>query len=148
MTSALGPAGSTRAWRRLVTRVFDSKGRRCQMLRDGRPCRAYATTVQHIVRREDGGTDALSNLIPACEPCNYGERPPDPAGADPAAPAGLTARQHALVDALDAHGLACSAGRRQARALLARWQVQLRSSGADLDAACAYRRARGPLIRM
>lgn len=150
MTSALRPAGSTRRWRDLVAHVFATKGRACQMIRDGHPCGAYATTVQHVIRREHGGTDAIGNLIPACGPCNYGERDPGDqvARADRTAVT-LTARQTRIVDALDSLGLACSAGRRQARALLQRWHFAPRmTGGADLDAACAYRRARGPLTRM
>jgi len=33
-------------------------------------CEGVATTVDHIVPVADGGTDALSNLRPACEHCN------------------------------------------------------------------------------
>jgi hypothetical protein len=151
--SALRPTGSTRHWRTIVAYVLDHKGRRCLMDRDGHPCGAYATTVQHVVRREHGGGDDLANLIPACGPCNYGERPDRAAAAaalaaEALAAAGLTARQAAVVDALDACGLACTAGRRQAAALLARWALPLRASGGELDAACAYRRARGPLTRL
>lgn len=150
MTSALRPSGSTRRWRILVAHVFAVKGRSCQMIRDGHPCGAYATTVQHVIRREHGGTDAIGNLIPACGPCNYGERDPgDQVAADRTAvgPA-LTTRQFWIVAALDAHGLPCSAGARPARALLMRCEPNLYATGPDLDAACAYRRARGPLTRM
>lgn len=148
--SALRAAGSTRQWRNIVAFVLDHKGRRCLMDRDGHRCGAYATTVQHVVRREHGGTDDLENLVPACGPCNYGERA-DP-GADALAAtappwAALTGRQLAVVDTLDAHGLACSAGRRQAAALLARWGLPA-ARGGDLEVACAYRRARGPLTRL
>ena len=31
---------------------------------------------------------------------------------------------------------------------MTRWAAPLRASGTDLDTACAYRRARGPLTRM
>jgi hypothetical protein len=149
VTSALRPSGSTRRWRILVAHVFAVKGRACQMIRDGHVCGAYATTVQHVIRREHGGTDAVSNLIPACGPCNYGERDPGDqvATADRLAVA-LTRRQIEIMFLLDLHGLSCSAGRRQARALLDRWEPELHASGPDLDAACAYRRARGPLTRM
>jgi 5-methylcytosine-specific restriction enzyme A len=35
---------------------------------------ASATTVDHIVPREQGGTNDLDNLRAACGPCNYGKR--------------------------------------------------------------------------
>lgn len=149
MNSALRPAGSTRAWRRIVEHVFALKGRTCLMMRDGRVCAAPATTVQHIRRREHGGSDDMANLLPACGPCNYGERDRHDRHAQAlVAPGGLTARQLAVVDALDALGLACAAGRRQARTILTAWRPDLHAPGADLDAACTYRRARGPLTRM
>ena len=147
MTSALRPTGSTRTWRRIVAYVLEHKGRRCQMTRHGRTCGAHATTVQHVVQRRHGGTDDLNNLIPACTGCNYGERPP--AGAAPLGPPPvLTGRAAAVVDALDALGVACAAGRRQAVAALDRWNVPIRPTGAQVDAACAYRRTRGPLTRL
>lgn len=148
MGSALRPAGSTRQWRRLVAAVFAAKGRRCLMLRDGRVCANYATTVQHIRRREHGGTDHPDNLLPACGPCNYGERDPHDPPTYALLPPALTPRQVAVVDALDAYGAACSAGRRTAQVVLTAWRPDLRASGADLDAACAWRRTRGPLTRL
>ena len=113
--SALRPSGSTRQWRDLVAWVLSRPGGRvCRMLRDGRVCGAYATTVQHVVPRWAGGTDDPRNLIPACGPCNYSERHRPPPAA---APVALTARQAALVELLDAYGLSCTGGRRQAAAL-------------------------------
>lgn len=147
MTSALRPAGGTRQWRRICAHVFATKGRNCLMMRDGRICAAPATTVQHIRRREHGGTDDPANLLPACEPCNYGERA-DPVPQALLARPGLSARHCAVVDALDALGLACSAGRRQARTILTAWRPDLRATGPDLDTACRWRRARGPLTRL
>jgi hypothetical protein len=117
------------------------------MTRDGRQCGAFATTVQHVVQRRHGGSDDPDNLIPACTACNYGERPPAGAAALGPAPV-LTGRAAAVVDALDALGVACSAGRRQAQAALRRWDLPIRPTGTEVDAACAYRRARGPLTRL
>lgn len=144
--SALTPQGSTSRWRRIVAYVLEHKGRRCLMRRDGRTCHAYATTVQHIIPRRRGGTDRLSNLIPACEPCNYGERDAD--DQPPAPPVSLSMRAAALVDALDAAGLPVTAGARTAAAALERAGVNLRCSRTALQSACDYRRARGPLTRM
>lgn len=37
----------------------------------------YRLTIDHVVPRSRGGTDALANLVLACEPCNKakGSRP-------------------------------------------------------------------------
>lgn len=72
MTSALTAAGSTRAWRRLRRLVLDRDGRRCRVPVEGtdRVCGAYATHVDHVVRRRDGGTDDPANLRAACRDCN------------------------------------------------------------------------------
>lgn len=45
-------------------RVFRQKGRRCWW------CGKPAKTVDHITPKARGGTDAYSNLAPACESCN------------------------------------------------------------------------------
>lgn len=73
--SALKDAGSTRAWRRIRLHVLRRDGYRCQMmLPDGSVCGEPASTVDHAVRREHGGTDALLNLRAACIRCNMGWR--------------------------------------------------------------------------
>jgi 5-methylcytosine-specific restriction endonuclease McrA len=51
-------------WRKLREAVFRRDGRACYR------CGGYATTVDHIVPVALGGTHALSNLRPACGPCN------------------------------------------------------------------------------
>lgn len=66
--SSLTPRGSTRAWRKLRALVLSRDGYRCHW------CGKPATTVDHLVRRVDGGSDALDNLAAACGPCNYGRR--------------------------------------------------------------------------
>lgn len=36
-------------------------------------CGDIADTVDHIIDRSAGGTDAISNLVAACQECNYGK---------------------------------------------------------------------------
>jgi len=75
MASALKPTGSTAAWRRIRIAILRRDGYRCQMMHgDGRICGQPATDVDHIVRREHGGTDAPGNLRAACTRCNRGWR--------------------------------------------------------------------------
>jgi 5-methylcytosine-specific restriction enzyme A len=62
--SALTERGSTWAWRRLRAEVLERDAYTC-------PCGAPATTVDHILPRARGGTDALDNLQAMCGPCNY-----------------------------------------------------------------------------
>ena len=62
--SALLPGGSTREWRRIRATV---------LLRDHEVCAycgMHATTVDHVLPRHSGGTDALGNLVAACTACN------------------------------------------------------------------------------
>ena len=33
-----------------------------------------ATTADHLVPKAHGGTDAVSNLVPACGPCNFSRK--------------------------------------------------------------------------
>jgi 5-methylcytosine-specific restriction endonuclease McrA len=50
-------------------RVFAVYGRRCHWCAlEGRD--TPATTVDHVVRRRDGGADTIENLRPACRDCN------------------------------------------------------------------------------
>lgn len=72
MTSALTSAGSTRSWRRLRRLILARDGYSCRVPVDGtdRLCGAYATHVDHITRRRDGGTDHPDNLRAACRDCN------------------------------------------------------------------------------
>lgn len=71
MTSALGPSGSTARWRRLRALILERDGYRCRMPTvDGTPCNRPADTVDHIVPRARGGTDAPENLRAACKACN------------------------------------------------------------------------------
>lgn len=78
--------GSTRAWRNLRVQVFETKGRRCVLHLDG-VCTRTATTVHHVVPKARGGADELSNLVPACAPCNLavGDGPAPPSGRRPLA---------------------------------------------------------------
>jgi len=118
------------------------------MPRDGHRCARPAITVDHIVARALGGSDELTNLRAACVPCNMA------AGARLRGVAGIRlVNAHnavlALVAALDQVGAPVGAGRRRARSALARlssWRGR-RIRSDDLDAACAYRAARGPLTR-
>lgn len=76
--TALRPAGSTRAWRRIRLYVLDRDGWRCRVPVDehgritpaGRPCGLPAVTADHIIPRTRGGSDDPSNLRAACEPHN------------------------------------------------------------------------------
>lgn len=72
MTSALTGAGSTRSWRRLRRVILARDGYSCQVPVDGtdRLCGAYATHVDHVIRRRDGGSDHPANLRAACRDCN------------------------------------------------------------------------------
>ena len=36
-------------------------------------CGDLADTVDHIIDRQHGGTDQISNLVTACQECNYGK---------------------------------------------------------------------------
>src|SRR5262245_28960580 len=138
--------GGSRAWRRLVASVLARDKYTCMMIRDGHPCGRPATTANHIIARMLGGSDELHNLEAACVPCNMG------AGARYRGRAGenMVARHNvviALVNVLDRHGIPHDAGRRRALAALKvhtghPWRT------ADVDLACRYRRARGPLTRV
>ena len=115
------------------------------MTRDGVVCGAYADTVQHVIRRQHGGGDDLANLVAACQPCNYGEA----SGPDPGCgPGPLSARAVMVVQVLDAYGIQTGAGRRRAIATLAGACPGVRFRSADIDAACRWRRHRGPLGRL
>jgi 5-methylcytosine-specific restriction protein A len=41
---------------------------RCQWVENGERCEAEATEVDHVTERQDGGTDATSNLASLCVP--------------------------------------------------------------------------------
>lgn len=151
MTAALTPAGGSRAWRRLVAATLDRDGYACQMIvtvpgAGGRRCGAPATTADHIVPRALGGADVLANLQAACVPCNLA------AGAKLAGRAGAdVVRAHnaivALVALMDRTGVPTGAGRRLALAIIGRHAAHP-FRRVDLDAACRFRRHRGPLTRV
>src|SRR5213079_2788552 len=140
MNSALSRRGSTSRWRRIREAILIRDRSICRKVVDGHLCGAYADTVGHIVRRENGGTDDPANLRAERTACNYGERP---------TPAAAVVRpslvQLAIARFLDEAGLACAAGRRQALAVL---PVRYRFRSPDIDAACRWRRGRGPLTRV
>ena len=140
--SALTARGSTARWRRIREAILLRDRHICLKIRDGHVCGAYADTVGHIVRREHGGGDEPANLRAECGPCNYGERPA--VGVAPVRPS-LT--QLGIVRVLDEVGLAVAAGRRQALHALAARLPATRFRSGDVDAACRYRRQRGPLVR-
>jgi hypothetical protein len=142
----LGPAGGTRAWRRLVAAVLARDGYVCQMKRDGHRCGAPATTANHIVHRALGGPDTLDNLEAACVPCNLRD------GGLLRGRAGLALVAHhnvtvALVALLDRHGVPHDAGRRAALDAIARHSSHPYRN-TQVDAAVRYRRHRGPLTRI
>jgi len=146
MSSALTRRGSTRHWRRIRDVILLRDGHRCQMtMPNGERCGATATDVNHKVRRADAPRgfpiDAPSNLEAACMRCNRGER----IGQD-LLPMSPTPVQLVIARILDRAGVPYTAGRRLAvPALIAAghpWRNR------DIDAACHFRRTRGPLIRV
>jgi 5-methylcytosine-specific restriction protein A len=60
-------------WPRTRRRILERDGYTCQMR--GPRCRVVATTVNHRIPRESGGTGDDSNLEAACATCNYGRVP-------------------------------------------------------------------------
>lgn len=143
MSSALTARGSTARWRRIREWVLQRDGHTCLATVDGHLCGAPANTVGHIIRREHGGGDGGDNLQAQCTNCNYGE------SRAPArlAVTRLTTTQAALVRLLDTAGVPSTAGRRVAAAAM-RQRTTAHVAAADLDAACRWRRARGPLTRV
>lgn len=143
----LTEAGGSRAWRRTVAAVLARDRYVCRMRRDGHRCGAVATTANHVIPRRLGGTDAMSNLEAACAPCNMADG--GRLAATLAARAALVEVHNtvtAIVAILDRYGAPADAGRRVALDVLAR-RTPHRWRTRDVDHACAYRRARGPLTR-
>lgn len=134
----------TRQWGHVREFVLYRDRYRCKMTCDGNVCGNYADTVQHVIRREHGGTDALSNLVAACGGCNYGERSTIP----PAPPAQLSALMLLVVATLDRLGAPTTIGRRRAWPLLIREHPSVRFNRDSIDTACRWRRHRGSLIRL
>ena len=63
------PRLSTKAWRATRTFVLARDRYICQI--NGPRCMRYATSVDHVVARADGGDCFdLANLRAACRPCN------------------------------------------------------------------------------
>jgi hypothetical protein len=143
--SALSRRGSTRAWRRIRDAILIRDGHRCQMIRDGQRCGATATDVNHKVRRADAprgfAVDAPSNLEAACPTCNRGVR----IGRD-LRPVHPTPAQLVIAQLLDRADVPYTAGRRKALPALIGAGHPWRNR--DVDAACLWRRQRGPLIRV
>lgn len=52
-------------WRLLRRLVLERDHYRCGW------CGADAVTVDHVVPKSQGGTDAMNNLTAACAPCQY-----------------------------------------------------------------------------
>jgi 5-methylcytosine-specific restriction endonuclease McrA len=63
----------TVAWRRTVAAVLQRDGYRCQIA--GPLCEGRAETCDHIVARNDGGPDTMSNLRAVCRPCHNTRHP-------------------------------------------------------------------------
>lgn len=53
--------------------AYPVAGRKCALQFEG-VCTFWATTRDHIVPLEHDGTNAWSNLQPACRPCNSAKR--------------------------------------------------------------------------
>jgi len=62
--SLLRANGSTHGWRLLRAFVLRRDRNVCHW------CGGYATHCDHVIPRIEGGTDALTNLVAACAPCN------------------------------------------------------------------------------
>ena len=58
----------TGAYRHLAKWVLDRDHHQCQI--HGPRCTQWATEVDHIVARADGGDDTATNLRAACRQCN------------------------------------------------------------------------------
>lgn len=56
------------AWQRLSKAVLARDGQVC------RYCGGKATTTDHLIPKSKGGTDAMSNLVACCQPCNSGKK--------------------------------------------------------------------------
>jgi hypothetical protein len=72
MTSALGPNGSSRLWRKLRRLVLDRDGWSCRFPVEGGLCGAYARVAGHIVARSEWpagvpGVDDPANLRAECD---------------------------------------------------------------------------------
>jgi len=143
--SALTRRGSTRRWRQIRDAILRRDKFRCQMIRDGARCGRPATDVNHRVRRADAPrgflVDAPSNLEAACAPCNRGDR--INRTGPPAQP---SLAQVAIANILDRAGVPHTAGRRLALPALIDAGHPWRNR--DVDAACQWRRNRGPLVRV
>ena len=63
MPSRAGDQRTTWSWKRIRKRVLAAQPR-CHW------CGAAATQVDHLVPVALGGSNALSNLVPACASCN------------------------------------------------------------------------------
>lgn len=61
--------GLGQPWRKVRPVVLERDGHRCQ-IRTAGVCTIVATTVDHIIERDRGGTHELTNLRAACGPCN------------------------------------------------------------------------------
>jgi hypothetical protein len=127
---------------RLRRAVIARDGSTCKMLRDGKVCGRPAEHANHRKRCRDGGPETRRNMEAACQECNlidggvsrFEHVPP---------PARLTPVQRLIASALDAAGLRSEAGRRIALRALGGAAKRYRS--ADVDAACRWRRHRGPI---
>lgn len=60
------------ATQRLTEKVLDYYGRECWLKLPG--CKLVATTKDHVLPVDHGGTDAMENLRPACGSCNSKRR--------------------------------------------------------------------------
>lgn len=56
------------AYRALAKWVLQRDGYRCQIR--GPRCTGYATEVDHVIPRADGGDDVPTNMRGACKRCN------------------------------------------------------------------------------
>ena len=66
--TSLKPRGSGWEWGRLRANVLAAQPWCSLCAAEGK--QTPATTVDHRIARVDGGTDALSNLVPMCKSCH------------------------------------------------------------------------------
>ena len=64
-TSTHRPALSRAAWQALRAYVFAREGWRCFVCRRKRPLDPH-----HLVKRSQGGSDSVSNVVSLCRPCH------------------------------------------------------------------------------
>lgn len=121
--------------------TYQRDGRRCRkIINDGERCPSIDDlTIDHVIPQHLGGTDEIDNLRVMCRSHNSAAGARVGSSAHPC-PDYLNGAQLRIVRILNDLGTDRDAGRRRAIAALKRVMFQIPKS-ADIDAACAWRRA-------